>query len=82
MVESWDTELYSNLQQDNTMSNISKQSNMPPVLTKTWYHTGEYLDDQLVTRYSDIPYWAGDDQIQSFSSLADPMLPGTVTTKR
>ncbi|OAA70033.1 YD repeat-containing protein [Akanthomyces lecanii RCEF 1005] len=82
MVESWDTELYSNLQQDNTMSNISKQSNMPPVLTKTWYHTGEYLDGKLVTRYSDIPYWTGDDQIQSYASLTDPVLPFSITTKR
>ncbi|OAR03093.1 hypothetical protein LLEC1_03147, partial [Akanthomyces lecanii] len=82
MVESWDTELYSNLQQDNTMSNISKQSNMPPVLTKTWYHTGEYLHGQLVTRYPDVPYWTGDSQIQSYASLTDPVLPCSITTKQ
>ncbi|ATY64735.1 YD repeat-containing [Cordyceps militaris] len=81
IVESWDTELYSNLQDGNT-SNINKQSNMPPVLTKTWYHTGEYLNGQLVTRYADVPYWTGDDHIQSYASLADPLLPLSITTQR
>ncbi|KAJ2973538.1 hypothetical protein NQ176_g6551 [Zarea fungicola] len=81
MVESWDTELYSNLQQDDNMSNINKQSNVPPVLTKTWYHTGEYLDAQLVTRYADVPYWTGDGQIQTYASLSDPVLPTSIITK-
>ncbi|KAJ6785333.1 hypothetical protein PWT90_02600 [Aphanocladium album] len=57
MVESLDTEIYSGLQ-DGKSANISKQSNLPPVLTKTWYSTGQYLDGNMICKYPEIPYWS------------------------
>jgi hypothetical protein len=45
MVESWDTEDFSSLGGTWPLAaNDLASSNSPPVLTKTWYHNGLYLD--------------------------------------
>ena len=84
MVETWDTEKYSSLEQlDGCYSNISKHSNMPPVLTKTWYHTGEYLNGEAVSRYPDVPYWTETGASAStFETLGSTGLPSSIITKR
>lgn len=46
MVEQWDTEEFAALTGDGSLpaaNNIDAASHVPPVLTKTWYHTGVYL---------------------------------------
>jgi len=46
MVEQWDTEEFATLSQSRefpTGDNIEASSHVPPVLTKTWFHTGVYL---------------------------------------
>ena len=46
MVEQWDTEELAALTGDGTLpeaTNIDAASHVPPVHTKTWFHTGMYL---------------------------------------
>ena len=54
MVEQWDTEEYASLSQSHvfpTGDNIQMESHVPPVHTKTWYHTGAYLGRHHISDY-------------------------------
>ncbi len=51
-VEQKDTEFFNIFKEENLhdvpdLRNIKKEYHMPPVLTKTWFHTGVYLDSNL-----------------------------------
>ena len=45
-VEQWDTEEFAalNAGQRPAGTNLDESSHVPPVLTRTWFHTGVYLD--------------------------------------
>jgi len=83
MVESWDTEHYSSLD-DSTRchSNIDEASHIPPVLSKTWFHTGQYQDDHRPTRcyhqeyYADLALQPGLAEIR----LSETLLPSSLRT--
>lgn len=54
MVEQWDTEEFAALSaSDNfpTGDNIDAASQVPPVHTKTWFHTGAYLDREHISNF-------------------------------
>ena len=54
LVEQWDTEEFEALsesQQFPTGTNIDASSHVPPVFTKTWFHTGAYLGRHRVSNY-------------------------------
>jgi RHS repeat-associated protein len=54
MVEQWDTEEYAALSQNTdfpSADNINQSSHIPPVLKKTWYHTGVHIGRNQVSRY-------------------------------
>ena len=54
MVEQWDTEEFAALTGDGTLpaaTNIDAASHVPPVLTKTWFHTGVYLGRDHVSDF-------------------------------
>ena len=54
MVEQWDTEELAALTGDGTLppaTNIDAASHVPPVLTKTWFHTGVYLGRDHVSDF-------------------------------
>ncbi|MFD4444743.1 SpvB/TcaC N-terminal domain-containing protein [Nocardia sp. NPDC058519] len=52
MVEQWDTEQFSALANGAMPSdNIDAATHLPPVHTKTWFHTGVYLGRQHVSNY-------------------------------
>jgi len=54
LVEQWDTEEFAALNADQQLSpatNIDASSHVPPVLTKTWFHTGVYLDRDRVSSF-------------------------------
>ena len=54
MVEQWDTEEFAALTADGTLpqaNNIDENSHIPPVHTKTWFHTGVYLGRNRVSDY-------------------------------
>jgi RHS repeat-associated protein len=48
----------------------------PPVRTRTWFHTGAFLDEQLVSTQFRAEYYQGDPQA---APLADSALPGELT---
>ena len=54
MVEQWDTEEFASLSASDafpTGDNIDAASHVPPVHTKTWFHTGVYLDRAHVSNF-------------------------------
>ncbi len=54
MVEQWDTEEYAALTADGAMpqaTNIDAASHVPPIHTKTWFHTGIYLGGNRVSDF-------------------------------
>ncbi len=54
LVEQYDTEEFAALSASNvfpTGANIEASSHVPPILTKTWFHTGVYLGRDHVSNY-------------------------------
>jgi RHS repeat-associated protein len=54
LVEQWDTEALAALTGDGTLpvgTNVDVASHVPPVHTKTWFHTGAYLGRDLVSNF-------------------------------
>jgi RHS repeat-associated protein len=54
MVEQWDTEEFAALTDSGdfpSATNIDAAAHVPPVLTRTWFHTGVYLGRQRVSNY-------------------------------
>ena len=54
MVEQWNTEEYAALTQSQdfaTGDNIEESSHVPPVLTRTWFHTGVYLGRNHISNF-------------------------------
>jgi RHS repeat-associated protein len=54
MVNQWDTEELAALTGDGTLpaaTNVDTASHVPPVLTKTWFHTGVYLGRDHISDY-------------------------------
>lgn len=51
MVEQWDTEQYATLAggQEPVGTNIDAASHVPPVLTRTWFHTGAYFGREHIS---------------------------------
>ena len=84
MVEQWDTEEFVALGgsfQDAT--NIDEASHVPPVLTKTWFHTGAYLQGEEIGRQAMHEYYGApkrDDPNYeaAFEAFEATLLPDTV----
>jgi len=61
LVEQWDTEEIAALVADPDWadaSNVDPASHVPPVLTRTWYHTGAFVDEgALTSRHFEDEYW-------------------------
>ncbi len=90
-VEQWDTEEYDELQDATdieNVENIDQSSYVPPVYTKTWVHTGVYVDRNRVStffagpnptllgdRYYREPGWFDDDDAAHRGLLPDTLLP-------
>jgi RHS repeat-associated protein len=85
MVEQWDTEEFAALTSTGMLSeatNIDAASHVPPVLTKTWFHTGVYLDREYISHQFEREYYRepglSDPGFQA-QLLADTVLPGKLT---
>ena len=86
MVEQLDTEELGALSQNGTFpdaTNIDAASYVPPVCTKTWFHTGAYPQGPRVTRVYDGEYWRESDLAEGVPGLTDDefaamLLPDTV----
>ena len=52
MVEQWDTASFSAFTGiDTPAANITAESHVPPIHTKTWYHTGVFLGRERISRH-------------------------------
>lgn len=56
MVEQWDTAEFNSLKTDSEArlgdsANINAASHVPPVWTKTWFHTGAYVDGEHISNF-------------------------------
>jgi hypothetical protein len=85
MVEQRDTEEFGVLTQSDNFpnaSNIDAASYVPPVLTKTWFHTGAFPMGPRVTRIYDGEYWSESGLTEAEASamlLPDSPLPTELT---
>lgn len=85
LVEHWDTETFDQFSKPQvTPPNydlIEKELYVPPVHTKTWYHTGTYYNWKSISKHFAKEYYAGDSQapVLPDSSMTDGM---TVPNKR
>ena len=91
MVEQWDTEAFTALSQNDsfmTAANIDASSHVPPVYTKTWFHTGAYFGEARVSRHFEDEYYDEGDASDAIAGLTlsqkesmlldDTVLPTTV----
>ncbi|MEJ2659732.1 MAG: SpvB/TcaC N-terminal domain-containing protein, partial [Desulfobacteraceae bacterium] len=77
MVEQWDTEDYES-DFATLANNLDPATDVPPVQTKTWFHTGAYLDRERISRQFEGQYYRepGLDDTQARALLlADTVLP-------
>ena len=95
MVEQWDTEEFAALTADGTLSeatNLDAASHVPPVLIRTWFHTGIYVGrDQVSNFFAGLldgydrgeyyrePAWRDDDDEARKYLLEDTILPDGLT---
>lgn len=66
-VETWDTEEYAEFvaaaeSSNNTVRPLDNKLYVPPTYTRTWYHTGAFLDAGVISRQYAQEYWQGDSQ--------------------
>ncbi len=77
MVEHWDSEELAVLEANaDDHANLDRTTDLPPVLTRTWLHTGVFPDEDWVSRQYAREYWrqpGGGDP-----DLPDTALPGTL----
>jgi RHS repeat-associated protein len=78
-VEQWDTEEFNALKADadaklGASANIDKASHVPPVVTRTWFHTGAYLDGRRISLQFEGEYYRESDLSESVPGLTDKQL--------
>jgi len=80
-VDQWDTEEFATLSESGNFpnaTNIDVASYVPPVLTKTWFHTGAFFDESLVSRHLAREYYSEGNSSDAVAGLTDTLLPATV----
>jgi RHS repeat-associated protein len=63
-VDQWDTEEYATLMDSTSMpdaTNLDASSDVPPILTKTWFHTGAFFGEANVSAAMQAEYYAEGD---------------------
>ncbi|RKD25778.1 hypothetical protein BEP19_02225 [Ammoniphilus oxalaticus] len=68
LVKQWDTDQFS----------VSNELDQPPVLTKTWFHTGAWLGRQRMTDHFRNEYYAGDSKA---FNVAPTLFPPNLTNE-
>ncbi|MGB5637389.1 MAG: SpvB/TcaC N-terminal domain-containing protein, partial [Waterburya sp.] len=77
-VEQVDTEAFDLFQGDGVTNATDENLHIPPILTKTWFHTGFYLDREHISQLFAEEYYAGDAQAVL---LADTILPDGLSSQ-
>jgi RHS repeat-associated protein len=82
MIEEWDTQELAALTASGTLpapTNIDATSYVPPVCTRSWFHTGVFLDQQHISRLFERDYYReGDDSALAAILLDDSILPSSI----
>ncbi|MFL9482878.1 SpvB/TcaC N-terminal domain-containing protein [Chitinophagaceae bacterium LWZ2-11] len=89
MVEQIDTEEYEYLKNAQASNATAIEFHEPPVLTKTWYHTGAYLQNKKILDYFKHEYWYNDAFVKKQfgdlsgreAALPDAVFIGDLTTQ-
>lgn len=63
-VESWDTETYEELLQNEQQ--LGKKNYVPPIYTRTWYNTGAMLENNPIYNYYKFQFFSGDTEAYDF----------------
>jgi RHS repeat-associated protein len=77
MVEQLDTEEFAALSGSDDAPeaiNTDSASHVPPVLTKTWFHTGAFVDRERISRYFEREYYHEGDHGLGERALSDEQL--------
>jgi RHS repeat-associated protein len=80
-VDQWDTEEFAALTDTGAFpqaTNIESASHVPPVWTKTWFHTGAYFGEARVSKHLEQEYYREGDTTDSVAGLNDTVLPTTI----
>jgi RHS repeat-associated protein len=81
MVEQWDTEAFAAFGADPPV-NLDQATDLPPVLTRTWFHTGAYLKGARISLQFKGQYYRepglGQDELDAML-LPDTVLPAGIT---
>jgi RHS repeat-associated protein len=81
LVEQWDTESYTMLSDRGHAANVDSVTHVPPVLTRTWFHTGAFTEAEHVSRHFAHEYWSEHQHCTAHPDellLEDTILPSTV----
>jgi RHS repeat-associated protein len=86
MVEQWDTETFAAFETDGSLEssdNLNKASHVPPVLTRTWFHTGAFIEGGMISRQYESEYYKEvSPDLQQKLLLPDTVLPtGNLTAE-
>ena len=77
MVEQFDTEELAALTQGGAFpdaANIDAASYVPTVLSRTWFHTGAYIEGGRISRHFEARYYREGDASDGATGLTDPQL--------
>jgi RHS repeat-associated protein len=77
MVEQWDTEGFATLTQTGAFSdatNIDEASHVPPVCTKTWFHTGASFGEERISKHFEEEYYHEGGASDVIAGLTDKQL--------
>jgi hypothetical protein len=82
MVEQRDTEEMAALTSGGTLhdaANIDETSHVPPVLTRTWFHTGAFVDESRISKQFEHEYYREGDNSE-LTGLTDVQLRALLLT--
>ena len=94
MVEQWDTEEFAALSASDAFpvgDNIDAAKHVPPVHTKTWFHTGAYFEGTAISKHFEEEYYSESDPSMGETGLSkeqlesmlldDTVLPGALSVE-
>lgn len=73
-VEQWDTEEFAALSASEVLSagsNILAESHVPPVMTRTWFHTGSFEGDDRISKQFEREYYREGDASAATPGITD-----------
>jgi hypothetical protein len=76
-VDQWDTEELATLSNSSSFPQTTNQdpvSNVPPSLTKTWFHTGGFFGEAVISKQFEHEYYAEGDSIEAVAGLSPDQL--------